>query len=289
MKIKSIVITGFAVGMILFANHPSFNCDAVSTNSPEGFICSSDRLMDLDREMATVYHKAMASTPDKRKLRLEQRQWIKQRNRCRQTRNTMKCMVQMYLWRLQKIKERYPFFDHTVAESTPDSTSDNPYAFERKFKSNGIVFYVQATNHGSLNRLVVTVVKRDGVRRVLRREIDGVVTGAEVADLNRDGSPEIYVYVTSAGSGAYGDVLGWNAEPFLPIALQPIDPNDPAVRGHMGHDRFGIVHNQFIRQFPVYRDSDPNCCPTGGMRKLEYRLVPGASVWKLQLIRIKRR
>jgi hypothetical protein len=37
---------------------------------------------------------------------------------------------------------------------------------------------------------------------VIKQEIDGSVTGAEVADVNADGSPEIYVYVNSAGSGS---------------------------------------------------------------------------------------
>ena len=37
------------------------------------------------------------------------------------------------------------------------------------------------------------------------------VAGAEVADINWDGSPEIYVYVTSASSGSYGSLVAYLA------------------------------------------------------------------------------
>ena len=43
------------------------------------------------------------------------------------------------------------------------------------------------------------------------REIDGIVKGAEVADLDRNQSPEIYIYVNSAGSGTYGSLLAMSA------------------------------------------------------------------------------
>ena len=37
------------------------------------------------------------------------------------------------------------------------------------------------------------------------------MTGAEVADLNEDVSPEIYVYATSADSGFHVSLIGYGA------------------------------------------------------------------------------
>ncbi len=45
----------------------------------------------------------------------------------------------------------------------------------------------------------------------MEQEIDGTVSGVEIADFNSDGSPEIYVYVTSAGSGSYGDLVAYSS------------------------------------------------------------------------------
>ena len=36
-------------------------------------------------------------------------------------------------------------------------------------------------------------------------------TGVSMVDINADGSPEIYVYVTSAGSGSYGSLVAYSA------------------------------------------------------------------------------
>ena len=56
-----------------------------------------------------------------------------------------------------------------------------------------------------------------------------------------------------------------------------------ASEGYMGHDEFTVVENVLIRRFPVYRDADTNAKPTGGMRQLQYKLIPGEASWVLTL------
>jgi hypothetical protein len=53
----------------------------------------------------------------------------------------------------------------------------------------------------------------------------------------------------------------------------------------MGHDRFSIEKAHLVRTFPIYEKDDPNCCPSGGIRKLYYRLLPGEATWQLRLVR----
>jgi hypothetical protein len=53
----------------------------------------------------------------------------------------------------------------------------------------------------------------------------------------------------------------------------------------MGHDEFAVVENVLARRFPVYRPGDTNAKPTGGVRQLQYKLVPGEAGWLLKLDR----
>jgi hypothetical protein len=118
------------------------------------------------------------------------------------------------------------------------------------------------------------------------RRIDGTVTGAEVADINADGSPEIYVYVTSAGSGSYGLLVAYSAnqrKSLSEIYLPPVTQNKTLSKGYMGHDNFAVVEGVLVRRFPVYRDTDTNANPTGGTRQLQYKLVPGEAGWILKV------
>ena len=120
----------------------------------------------------------------------------------------------------------------------------------------------------------------------METEIDGIVTGAEVADLDADGSPEVYVFVQSAGSGAYGSLVAFAAnkrKSLSGIFLPPVAEHPEAGQGYMGHDQFSLSSTRLVRRFPVYRAGDPNAAPTGGMREVRYRLVPGEAGWLLRV------
>ena len=165
--------------------------------------------------------------------------------------------------------------------------ADQP-GFEKILKLQGITFHVVATNEGSLNQLTITPSGLEIVNRVMKHEIDGSVTGAEVADINADGSPEIYVYVTSAGSGSYGTLIAYSAnnkKSLSDIYLHPLEHDKKNSVGYMGHDEFSIVENALGRRFPVYKKEDTNAKPTGGMRQLQYKLIAGEASWQLKLMK----
>jgi len=75
-------------------------------------------------------------------------------------------------------------------------------AYDKKLGLQGITCHVTCPNKGSLNRLTIVPAGLTGENKKIEVEVDGTVTGAEVADLNADGSPEIYIYTQSAGSGS---------------------------------------------------------------------------------------
>ncbi|OQX50171.1 MAG: hypothetical protein B5M46_01400 [Epsilonproteobacteria bacterium 4484_20] len=160
-------------------------------------------------------------------------------------------------------------------------------AFDKTFTLEGITFHVTCPNDSSLSKLTI---KTKGLEMddVIEKEIDGTVNGADVADLNGDGAPEIYVFTTSAGSGSYGSVVAYssnNNKSVSEIYFPEVDLKNKASKGYMGHDEFTIIENRLARRFPVYNDKDRNAKPTGGMRQLTYKLLPGEAAWQLKLVK----
>jgi hypothetical protein len=160
--------------------------------------------------------------------------------------------------------------------------------FERTLELQGIRFHLESANASSVNTLRVVPAGLEIDNRPLEVSIDGTVTGAEVADLDADGSPELYVYVASAGSGSYGSLVGYAANrrrSLSEIHLPPVADNPAAAKGYMGHDEFAVVESVLVRRFPVYREGDTNAKPTGGTRQLQYKLTRGEAGWILKLDR----
>jgi Periplasmic lysozyme inhibitor of I-type lysozyme len=169
------------------------------------------------------------------------------------------------------------------------SVSKPEVPFDRTLELLGVRFRVTSPNDSSINKLTIVPFGLEIDNSTIRREVDGTVTGAEVADLNADGSPEIYVYVASAGSGSYGSLVAYAAnrrKSMSEIYLPPIAENTAAAKGYMGHDEFAVVESTLVQRFPIYRSGDTNARPTGGMRQLQYRLTPGEAAWVLKLYKV---
>lgn len=150
----------------------------------------------------------------------------------------------------------------------------------------GITFTVTCPNVGSINKLTITPKGLQGDNTPITLEADGTVTGSEVADLNGDGSPEIYVYVQSAGSGSYASLTAYSAnnkKSLSQIYLPELSDDKKNSKGYMGHDEFRVVENTLVRRFPTYKDGDSNAKPTGKTRQLQYTLKAGEAGWLLKL------
>ena len=154
----------------------------------------------------------------------------------------------------------------------------------------GIVgFALQATSGSSLNTLTLTPIGLTSDNSTQSIELDGSAYLAELADLDGNGWPEVYVYVSSAGSGSYGSLVGYavnNGKSATPIYLPPLSENTEAAPGYQGHDEFRVVENRLVRRFPVYRPGDTNAEPGGGTRQIQYRLEAGEAGWVLEADRV---
>lgn len=155
----------------------------------------------------------------------------------------------------------------------PDNTRGLS-AFSKDLQWDDDVFEVRASN----GTLTIRTFGQDEGNEIFEQSIQGRVTGAETADLNHDGFPEVLVYVTSDGSGSYGTVIGYssnNGKSMSQIHFPPTAENSKINQGYMGHDTFSTAEDTLVQSFPVYRPGDTNANPTGPTRQVQYALVEG--------------
>ena len=153
----------------------------------------------------------------------------------------------------------------------------------------GVTFQVESANDSSINPVTVRAETSEGSFAEPEAEADGTITGVELEDLDANGYPEIYVYVTSAGSGSYGSLIASASDRNLSATeiFLPSLQGDPDVsEGSMGHDEFVVAEGVFVRRFPVYREGDSNAQPSGGTRQIQYRLEAGEAGWVLRQDRV---
>ena len=161
-------------------------------------------------------------------------------------------------------------------------------AFDRQLELNGIGFHVTSPNVAAGNAVSVAPAGLEIDNSPFTTDADGAVTGAEVADLDADGSPEVYVYVTSTDDAERGSVVAFSAnkrKSLSSIYLPPIADTPAAAKGYQGHDDFAVVEGSLVRRFPIYAGEGVGAAPTGKTRQLQYKLVPGEAGWLLKLDR----
>jgi hypothetical protein len=156
-------------------------------------------------------------------------------------------------------------------------------SFNQTLNQQGISFQVQSSGEGSQQQLTITTTGARPPIKPIQQTIDGRVVGAKVADLNGNGTPEIYVFVQGAGSGSYGELVAYaviNSSDLSPIYLQELTGS--AARGYRGHDQFEVVEGCLVRRFPIYKPGDTNAKATGGERQICYKLQQGEASWILR-------
>lgn len=167
--------------------------------------------------------------------------------------------------------------DTTVKEGIDSVKQEISFNTELTYPGSNISFKVN-TKGDSL------IIQPSGLsisNETLYHDITGyTVVNAEIGDLNIDSYPELFVYLTSDGSGSYGKLIGYsvnNGKSVSQVYLPDISENDEVSKGYMGHDEMAIVENTFCQRFPIYKEGDNNANPTGGIRQIQYKLVDGES------------
>ncbi|GAA5497305.1 hypothetical protein Rhal01_03498 [Rubritalea halochordaticola] len=169
---------------------------------------------------------------------------------------------------------------HKLSVALKDVESSLP----KKLSLQGITFNLSAKPMD--NDHTVILVTPEGLEKdntPVMNKVKGKVTGAELADLNADGSPEIYIFSVS-GENKEAQLTAYSAnnkKSLSQIYLPPLDKE--ASAGYRGQDAFAVVENVLARRFPVYPEDETAKAPTGKTRQLQYKLHAGEAGWVLKL------
>jgi hypothetical protein len=178
------------------------------------------------------------------------------------------------------MKRLFPTFIASALATSVSLLASTPAlagaAFNRTLSLQGITFQVKSSGEGSQQQLTITTTGAKPPIKPIRQTVNGQVIGAAVADLNSNGLPEIYVFVEGAGSGSYGELVGYavtKGKDLSPIALPEL--SGALAKGYQGHDQFEVVEGCLVRHFPIYKPGDSNAKATGGERQICYKLKAG--------------
>lgn len=152
--------------------------------------------------------------------------------------------------------------------------------FDQTLEMFGVSFHVSSPNAASGNTVTVTPSGLSQDNSAFTEAVTGSVLRAEVADLNIDQSPEVYVYVKPAGEMARMQLVAYSANrkaSLSDIFLPPIEDVPGAAKGFAGQDDMAVVESVFARRFSI---------GGGKMRQLQYKLVPGEAGWRLKFDRM---
>jgi hypothetical protein len=167
-----------------------------------------------------------------------------------------------------------------VADSDELLFAEPTPPFDKKEELQGITFQVFSPNHRSGNTLTLTPSGLEADNTPIEMDVTGIITRIEVADINADGSPELYVY---GFDGTSQTVLAWSAnkkKSLSQITLPDLD--DAQSKGYRGGDEYAVVEGILARRFPIYPDDAPSSKPSGKTRQIQYKLHAGEAGWMLK-------
>lgn len=113
------------------------------------------------------------------------------------------------------------------------------------------------------------------------KKIEGEIIYSEIADINSDGNPEIYIYTNSLRNKKnYAKVIVFsvnNGVSLSEIYLESLSENKKAFENFEGNDEFRVVENSLVRRFPIKENKT---------KQIQYKLIPGEASWQLKVDKI---
>lgn len=147
-----------------------------------------------------------------------------------------------------------------------------PPSFNKTLTAAPYTFVVSSAGQLGQRRLLVRA-EQDGQELTTAQDsILGEVTDAQLVKLTAGLGSELLVFVEGAGSGSYGEVRGYwfGGKDWERMSMPKL--TGTAARGYQGQDKFRLQGQEIVRSFPIYQETDPNCCPSGGTRTIRYVL-----------------
>jgi len=147
----------------------------------------------------------------------------------------------------------------------------------------GLTFTVRSPNKGMGNTVALTAHGLQADSEQIQVVAQGKVTGAQIADLNNDGYPEIYIYINTDDADARGSIVAYASnrnKTITPIYLPPLTDNPKLLIGYTGHDEFSVVENSLERRFPI------SGLKNQSYHQVQYKLKAGEAGWILVKARV---
>jgi hypothetical protein len=157
--------------------------------------------------------------------------------------------------------------------------------FDQTLELQGIAFHVSQASVDGRRELRISPRGLEIDNSAMTHPLTGDIARAEVGDLDRDGSPEIYVFIRSPGRGLPGELVAYAAnrkKSLSAIYLPPVSEDPKIAEGYRGEDEFAVVENTLVQRFALYDSAEASAGRTGKMREIQYRLMPGEAGWILR-------
>lgn len=183
--------------------------------------------------------------------------------------------------------------DAAAAEGTPGASADTAAAaasakaaasnakrtpvFTQTFTHKRQSYALEVASGVTRSTVTITPKGLTLSNKPVKKEMDGLFTRAEMADLDADGEPEIYVFMKSAETGDKASAFAAASDQGRRIVEVPVPDLAADAKnstGYRGSDEFAIVEKVLARRFPLH---DASGEPTGTMRQMQYKLVKGVN------------
>ena len=151
--------------------------------------------------------------------------------------------------------------------------------FNRTLSLQGMRFAVESPNRPAGNTVRIATEGLANGASIIDRDIPGAVVGADVADLDADGSPEVYVHIGASATSGRAALVAYAAnrgKSLSDIYLPALEDEQGAAIGFVGPEEIAVAEASLARRFAI---------EGGKTRQLRYRLHAGESGWQLRLDR----
>ncbi len=126
------------------------------------------------------------------------------------------------------------------------------------------------------NNLSITLIGFDEHPNDINVEVKGKATKVEIDDFNRDGLPDLIIYIFT-GEQKKGNVFAivcQEKKTVTPILFPDIMDDEKLKVGYNGNDEFKLLNGVLMRRFPVINNTDTNTTKTNFIRQILYKVLP---------------
>jgi len=137
------------------------------------------------------------------------------------------------------------------------------------------------------NNLTIRPIGFKAEVREISSEIRARVLSAEIDDLNKDGFPDVIIFIEEAkGNKSLFCISSRENERMEGIFFPDITDDMQLSKGYRGKDEFKLVEGVLFRKFPIFDTDTAIKIPTPKVRQILYSVVPGEQgTWKFKAFR----